>query len=117
MVLAPSALHDARRMTDAPWTLRTLRRVSLTEAVSYLLLLGIAMPLKYAFGMPMAVKVLGMVHGLLFLVLTWLLVRARIDHFWSLGRLFTLFAASFVPLVPFWLDDRVRGWIAATPRT
>lgn len=115
MVRTPVDAHDLRRMTEAPWTLRALRRVSLTEAISYLLLLGIAMPLKYAFGMPMAVKVLGMAHGLLFLVLTWLLVRAHIDHRWSLGRLLLLFAASFVPLVPFWLDARVRAWIAATP--
>ena len=116
MVCEGVAAHDPRRMTDVPWNLRTLRRVALIEAVSYLLLLGIAMPLKYAFGMPMAVSVVGMVHGLLFLVLTWLLIRAHFDHRWPIWRLLLVFAAAFLPLVPFWLDARVRDWIAATPR-
>jgi hypothetical protein len=40
-----------------------LRSVALLEAISYLVLLFIAMPLKYALGMPMAVKIVGSVHG------------------------------------------------------
>ena len=97
-----------------PWTLRTLRRVALTEAVSYLLLLGIAMPLKYAFDIPLLVRVIGMVHGLLFLVLAWLLIRAYFEHRWPIPRLLCVFGATFVPLVPFWLDARIRRWSAET---
>ena len=57
-----------------------IRLTSLTEAVSYVLLLGIAMPLKYAWQMPMAVRVMGMIHGVLFLLLIWFLLRARFEH-------------------------------------
>ena len=47
--------------------IRTLRILGNVEGVSYLLLLGVAMPLKYAFGLPLAVKIVGMAHGVLFL--------------------------------------------------
>ncbi len=95
-----------------------LRLVSLVEAVSYLLLLLVAMPLKYVWGWPWAVRVLGMAHGVLFLLLTWLLVRARFEARWSVRRLLLVFVASLVPLWPFALDRSLRAWIAsgAAPR-
>jgi len=96
--------------------LHWLRRASLVEAVSYLLLLGIAMPLKYVWDMPLAVKVCGMLHGVLFLVLCWFLMRSHIHRGWPLRRQLLIFVASLVPLWPFLLDRRVREWIAATPR-
>ena len=89
-----------------------LRRTSLVEAVSYLLLLGIAMPLKYFWGWPYAVKVLGMAHGVLFLLLIWFLLRARFERRWPVERLWLVFLASLVPLWPFFLDRRIRGWMA-----
>ena len=54
--------------------IRTLRILGNVEGVSYLLLLGVAMPLKYAFGLPLAVKIVGMAHGVLFLAYCALLV-------------------------------------------
>lgn len=89
-----------------------LRVVSLVEAVSYLLLLGIAMPLKYVWHWPWAVRVLGMVHGVLFLLLVWLLLRARIESGWPRRRLWLVFVASLVPLWPFALDRSLRKWLA-----
>ena len=91
-----------------------VRLTSLTEAVSYLLLLGVAMPLKYVWHMPLAVTVAGMVHGVLFLLLIWFLMRARFEKGWPKDRLWLVFAASLVPLWPFFLDRRVRGWAAET---
>ena len=41
------------------------------EGYSYLVLLFIAMPIKYIFEMPMAVKVTGMLHGILFVAFMW----------------------------------------------
>ena len=52
-----------------PW----LRYTALAEGVSYLLLLGVAMPLKYLADMPMAVKIVGWAHGLLFMLLLMML--------------------------------------------
>jgi integral membrane protein len=88
-----------------------LRVTSLVEAVSYLVLLGIAMPLKWGFGMPMAVRVGGMIHGVLFLALLWLLMRARIEKGWPKRRIGLVVLASIVPLWPFFLDRDMRQWI------
>lgn len=48
--------------------IQSLRIVSFTEGVSYLLLLFIAMPLKYLYGEPLMVKIMGSVHGFLFVL-------------------------------------------------
>jgi integral membrane protein len=102
-------------MTSVPSPLPKLRVVAIVEATSWLVLLGVAMPLKYCYGEPMPVRICGMIHGLLFLSLLWLLLRARFEAEWPKPRLWLLFAASLVPLWPFFLDHRVRQWIAETP--
>lgn len=88
------------------------RTLSLAEAVSYLMLLGIAMPLKYAWGMPMAVTVFGMLHGVLFMLLLWLLVRCHFERGWPALRVVLVVLASLVPLWPFFLDRSLRTWQA-----
>ena len=47
--------------------IRTLRVIGILEGVSYLVLLGIAMPLKYIYAIPEAVKFTGWAHGVLFM--------------------------------------------------
>lgn len=97
-----------------PHPVRLLRVANLAEAVSYLVLLGIAMPLKYAWGMPIATWIAGMVHGVLFLAVLWLLVLARMEASWPWPRVRLVFLASLVPFWPFFLDRRVRQWVAET---
>lgn len=87
-----------------------LRKVALAEAVSYLILLGIAMPLKYLFHQPLAVKITGMIHGILFVVFCVALLRVMLEARWPLGRCAFIFIASFIPLVPFFLDRRMAAW-------
>lgn len=48
--------------------LNALRWVGWVEALSFLLLLGIAMPLKYMSDQPLGVRILGPIHGFLFIV-------------------------------------------------
>lgn len=88
-----------------------LRWMSLIDAVTYVLLVGVAMPLKYAAGMPMAVTVVGMVHGLVWMMLMWLIMRTRFETSWPSSRLWILGVAALLPIVPFFLDRRVREWI------
>ncbi len=104
----------SRPMKNPVWFVRVM---SLCEAVSYLLLLGIAMPLKYAAGMPKAVSIVGALHGALFIVLCMALLRAIIAARWRWTRAALVLVASFVPLVPFWLDRRMRGWEAEFVQT
>lgn len=87
-----------------------LRGTALAEAVSYLILLGIAMPLKYLAGQPQAVKITGMVHGILFVVFCVALLRVMIEAGWPFKRCALIFIASFIPFVPFFLDRRMAEW-------
>lgn len=87
-----------------------LRYVALAEAVSYLVLLFVAMPLKYLADLSLAVKWVGWAHGLLFLIFCWALLQAWIAARWSFGRVVLLFVAALLPFVPFFLDKRLRVW-------
>ena len=90
-----------------------LRTVTLLEAISYLILLFVAMPLKYVWGMPLAVKIAGSVHGGLFVLFCIALMRVLMQSSWPFSRAVLLFIASLLPLVPFFIDRRMRAWAAA----
>jgi integral membrane protein len=80
----------------------------LLEGVSFLLLLGVAMPLKYFAGLPEAVFVVGLAHGLLFLLfLAALAVAARAKR-WSAPLVLLALAASVTPFGTILLDGRLR---------
>lgn len=92
-----------------------LRQTALLEGVSFLLLLGVAMPLKYMAGMPMAVKVVGWIHGVLFVVFCYALLQVMLKSRWSLARCAVIFIASLLPFGPFLLDKRMRQWQSEEP--
>ena len=89
-----------------------LRITNFAEAVSYALLVFVAMPLKYVWGEPLAVKIFGWIHGLLFAVFCWALVRVVFDGGWPVRRIVGVFVAAVVPIVPFFVDRRFGVWIA-----
>ena len=77
-----------------------LRVISLVEALSFILLLGVAMPLKYLYGMPQAVSSVGMIHGLLFLIFVVVLIEAWLEAKWSILAPTLIFVASVIPFAP-----------------
>jgi len=85
-----------------------LRILALTEGVSFLLLLGIAMPLKYLAGLPMLVKVFGWGHGALFVALCLLLLKVTLEERWPLTRSGMVFVAALLPFGPFLIDHRLK---------
>ena len=88
--------------------LRWLRRVSLVEGVSTLVLFGVAMPLKYLADMPLAVTVGGSLHGGLFLVLA-LMFLAGIQRIPLGSKLAWLgIVAAILPFGPFVFDAHLR---------
>ncbi|WP_437641603.1 DUF3817 domain-containing protein [Sorangium sp. So ce854] len=97
--------------------LRQLRLVAIVEGVSYLLLLFIAMPLKYLADLPLAVRIVGSAHGLLFVLFLAALLRAAVARRWSLGRSSLAFVSSIVPFGTFVFDRSLQREIAATPPT
>jgi len=87
---------------------QTLRRLSLIEGVSTLILFGIAMPLKYAAGMPLAVTIAGTVHGALFtaLVLMLLVAIRKVPLRSSIAAIGIV--AAVLPGGPFLFDRMLR---------
>lgn len=80
-----------------------LRIASLLDGISYLILLFIAMPLKYFAGIPLAVKIVGMTHGVLFIALCLALLVAllmrKLPFLWSV----ITFICALIPFAPFFL--------------
>ncbi|UUO06232.1 DUF3817 domain-containing protein [Blastopirellula sp. J2-11] len=85
-----------------------LRIVGALEGLSFLLLLGVAMPMKYVAGEPLAVRVAGTLHGVLFLLYMVAVVRAARSNCWPFERIFEAIIASLYPLGTFVLDRKLR---------
>ena len=92
--------------------LQLLRLVALLEGTSFLVLLFIAMPLKYLAGLPLAVRIVGSVHGLLFLMFMAALYRAGSERGWPLRRWVLAFVSSILPFGTFIFDRSLRREIA-----
>lgn len=88
-------------------SLGRLRAVGFLEGVSFLVLLVIAMPLKYLAGRPEAVRLVGMAHGVLFVVYVLLVLQVSIERSWSWRKALLALAASVVPLGTFWADKKL----------
>jgi integral membrane protein len=84
------------------------RVVGFLEGISFLVLLGIAMPLKYLMGMPEAVKVVGWAHGVLFMGYMVAVADVALARRWSLWQVVLAVVAAVLPFGPFVHDARVR---------
>lgn len=81
-----------------------LRLVAFLEGLSFIILLFIAMPLKYMADMPMAVRVVGMAHGVLFIAYLAYVYMAREEYKWDNKKTFLALVLSIVPFGTFWAD-------------
>lgn len=89
--------------------LKRFRQVAVLEGISYLLLLFIAMPLKYMADMPEAVQYTGWAHGILFVLYALLLVQCWQSYRWSFGKAAVVFMASLLPFAPFIVDKKLKA--------
>lgn len=90
-----------------------LRLIGLLEGSSFLILLGIAMPLKYLAGRPEAVRIVGSAHGFLFLVFILALFHAASEREWPLKKIAAGFIASVLPFGTFIFDANLRREVNA----
>ncbi len=90
----------------------TLRWLALIEGVSFLVLLGVAMPLKYFADWPLGVRVVGLLHGVLFVAFGLALLQTMIVSRWTLSRGALIFSAALLPFGPFVVDRRMRRYEA-----
>ncbi|MGP4712764.1 DUF3817 domain-containing protein [Psychrobacter sp. DM8] len=94
-------------------TLKTLTIMGYLEGTSFLLLLGIAMPLKYMLGIPEAVRYIGIAHGVLFVAYILTLIYAASKIKMPLWALPAGVLGSFLPFGPFIFDyvlkEKLKG--------
>lgn len=84
--------------------LNIFRLVALLEGISYILLLFIAVPIKYFGNNPQYVKMLGMPHGLLFVAYIILAIVLGSKLKWKSKSLLFVLAASIIPFGTFYID-------------
>lgn len=94
-------------MASLKTSIGRLRLVGLLEGISFLVLLGIAMPLKYFAGMPLAVRIAGMAHGILFIGYVISAWNAAMEHNWPAKRIALVMVASILPAGPFVVDAKI----------
>jgi len=88
-------------------TLHRLRSVGTWEAVSSILLFGVAMPLKYIWGNDMLIRPIGMAHGVLWMIYVGFAFLGQMDYKWSWKLTAWLLVASIVPAGPFVADAKL----------
>lgn len=89
--------------------IKRLKIIALLEGISFLVLLFIAMPLKYFADMPWMTKQVGMAHGLLFVLYVILVIEVKMVMDWSFRKTAIALGASLVPFGTFYINEK---WIA-----
>ena len=91
-------------------SVKTFGLINTIEGYSYLILLFIAMPMKYLLGYPLAVKIAGMLHGVLFIAFVLLLVLAWQDKKWDFKENIIFFIASLIPFGTFFTKKKIKAY-------
>ena len=96
-------------------TFHTFRKIAMIEGISFLLLLFIAMPLKYAANMPMAVTIVGSIHGALFIAFMIWMYLVYDQYNKNTGWMAKAFVASIVPFGTFVMDKQWKKEASEQP--
>lgn len=97
-------------------SLKAFRLISYLEGLSFLVLLGIAMPLKYLLDMPLPVTITGALHGGLFVLYILAVGYMMIAFKWSFVKGLLAVIASVVPFGPFIFDKKMLNDAAPPTR-
>ncbi|MCC9167139.1 DUF3817 domain-containing protein [Pontibacter harenae] len=84
-----------------------LRTIGIYEGISYLVLLGIGVPLKRIFGIPEVALYVGWAHGVLFILYILAVLQVTLVHSWSFKKVAAAVIASLLPFGPFVLDKKL----------
>ena len=85
---------------------KTFRIISLLEGLSFILLLFIATPIKYYAGNDTYVKMLGMPHGILFLIYVTFAILLKYELKWKSKTFWIILGASIIPFGTFYTDKK-----------
>lgn len=86
---------------------KAFRLLGIAEAISFLALLFIAMPLKYFWGMPNATQMTGAIHGGLFLAYLYAAWRLGVELKWPPQKIATAWVAAVLPFGPIIFDRKL----------
>ena len=84
--------------------MKLFRIIALLEGLSYILLLFVAVPLKYSIGDPTYVKLLGMPHGILFVAYLGFAFYFKHEQNWSIKIFAIVLLGSVLPFGTFYVD-------------
>jgi len=84
--------------------LKKFRIINKIEGISFIILLFVAMPLKYSFGYPIATKIIGMLHGLLVFAFIYQIIEAKKEAGFSIKEVAIYSLLSLVPFGSFYTD-------------
>lgn len=89
-------------------SIKNLRWVGIAEGISFLVLLLIAMPIKYMLDIPEVVKYVGWAHGILFIAYIVAVFAAIRAMQWNWFQVLVALAASLIPFGTFLLDKQLK---------
>ena len=84
--------------------LKKFKFINKIEGISYILLLFVAMPLKYSFGYPIATKIMGSIHGVLVFAFIYQIIEAKKDAGFTLKETAIYSILSLIPFGSFYTD-------------
>ena len=84
--------------------LKKFKFINKIEGISFIILLFVAMPMKYYFGYPIATKIVGMAHGLLVFIFIYQLIEAKNEANLTLKESALYFVLSLIPFGSFYTD-------------
>ncbi len=82
------------------------KKTAFWEGISLLVLLFVAMPLKHLLGQPLLVKIVGMAHGLLFILYVVFALFLSAKRKWGYTKTFLILVASLIPFGTFYMDKK-----------
>ena len=89
-------------------TLSQFRIIAFLEGISFLLLMLMAVPLKYFWDEPIVVSFIGAIHGALFMAFLYYQYESNLKHKWDMRFNAIAFIASLIPFGTFWLDKELE---------
>lgn len=86
--------------------IRFFKIIALLEGLSLLILIFVAMPMKYIYEMPQMVRTVGMAHGILFIVYIILASMLKMEKDWPMKKYLMICLASVIPFGTFYIEKK-----------
>lgn len=85
-----------------------LRLLGMLEGISLLILVFVAVPIKYGYGNPTPVKYIGQIHGILFLLFVFNTLRVGVEYRWKFkDTTWKVLLACIIPFGTFYIDRKI----------